>query len=156
MRHKIMIEANAFPSDRYAVASQIRYHGFDPADSLIQWLPRPGETTLHTEDLERLLEQEGDKIALIMIGGVNYYTGQFFDIERITKAGHAKGCVVGWDLAHAVGNVPLKLHEWDVDFACWCSYKYLNGGPGSVAGCFVHERHAEQSGIAALLRLVGA
>jgi kynureninase len=142
-RHKIVIEASAFPSDRYAVASQIRYHGFDPNKSLIEWQPRPGETTLHTQDLERLLEKEGEQIALILIGAVNYYTGQFFDVERITKAGHAKDCVVGWDLAHVAGNLPLKLHEWDVDFACWCSYKYLNGGPGSVAGCFVHERHTD-------------
>jgi kynureninase len=142
-RHKIIIEANTFPSDRYAVASQIRYHGFDPASAMIEWQPRPGETSLHTEDLERLLERDGGEIALILIGAVNYYTGQFFDLERITKAGHATGCVVGWDLAHAAGNVPLKLHDWDIDFACWCSYKYLNGGPGSVAGCFVHERHAD-------------
>jgi kynureninase len=142
-RHKIVIEANAFPSDRYAVASQIRYHGFSPTDSLIEWQPRPGETTLHTEDLEELLEQEGDRVALLLIGAVNYYTGQFFDLDRITRAGHAKGCVVGWDLAHAAGNVPLKLHEWDIDFACWCSYKYLNGAPGGVAGVFVHERHAD-------------
>jgi kynureninase len=142
-RHKIVIEASAFPSDRYAVESQIRFHGFDPASSLIEWQPRQGEATLHTEDLERLLETDGDSIALILIGAVNYYTGQFFEVERITKAGHAKGCVVGWDLAHAAGNVPLRLHDWGVDFACWCSYKYLNSGPGSVAGCFVHERHAD-------------
>jgi kynureninase len=141
-RHKILIESNPFPSDRYAVASQIRYHGFDPATSLIEWKPRPGETILHTEDLERLLEKEGSEIALMLLGAVNYYTGQFFAVERITRAGHAKGCIVGWDLAHAAGNVPLTLHDWDVDFACWCSYKYLNSGPGSVAGCFVHERHA--------------
>jgi kynureninase len=142
-RHKIVIEANAFPSDRYAVASQIRYHGFDLASSLIEWQPRRGEITLHTEDLERLLAREGNDIALMLISAVNYYTGQFFDLERVTRAGRAKGCVVGWDLAHAAGNVPLRLHDWDVDFACWCSYKYLNGGPGSVAGCFVHERHAD-------------
>jgi kynureninase len=151
-RHKILLEANAFPSDRYAVASQIRYHGFDPATSLIEWQSRPGETLLRVEELESLLERDGDSIALILIGGVNYYTGEFYDIERITKAGHAKGCVVGWDLAHAAGNVPLRLHDWDVDFACWCSYKYLNSGPGSVAGCFVHERHAEN---AALPRFCG-
>ena len=142
-RHKIVIEAHAFPSDCYAVASQIRFHGFDPATSLIEWQPRPGEATLHTEDLERLLERHGDEIALLLIGAVNYYTGQFFAVERITQLGHARGCVVGWDLAHAAGNVPLKLHDWGVDFSCWCSYKYLNSGPGSVAGCFVHERHAD-------------
>lgn len=141
-RHKIVIESNAFPSDQYAVDSQIRYHGFDPKTSLIELQPREGETTLRSEDILELIEREGDSIALIMVGGVNYYTGQLFDMAAITKAGHAKGAKVGFDLAHAVGNVPLKLHEWDVDFACWCSYKYLNSGPGSVAGAFVHERHA--------------
>ncbi len=141
-RCKIIIEANAFPSDRYALESQVRYHGFDPADCVIEWRPRPGEITLCTEDLERLLQEEGHTVALIMIGAVNYYTGQFFELDRVTKAGQAQGCMVGWDLAHAAGNVPLQLHDWDIDFACWCSYKYLNGGPGSVAACFVHERHA--------------
>ncbi len=142
-RHKIVIEATAFPSDQYAVASQIRYHGFDPATSLIELTPREGEATIRTEDIEALIEREGDSIALIMLGGVNYYTGQLFEMEKITKSGHAKGCVVGFDLAHAAGNALLKLHDWDVDFACWCSYKYLNSGPGSLAGCFVHERHAK-------------
>lgn len=142
-RFKIVIEASAFPSDRYAVESQLAFHGFNPADGLIELKPRTGETTLRTEDIEQLLAQQGDSIALILIGGVNYYTGQYFELERITKAGHAKGCIVGFDLAHAVGNVVLKLHDWNVDFACWCSYKYLNSGPGSIAGCFVHERHAD-------------
>lgn len=141
-RHKIVIEGNAFPSDRYAVEAQIKFHGFDPETSLIELTPRPGEVTLRTEDIEAVINAEGSSIALIMMGGVNYYTGQFFDLERITKAGHARGCIVGFDLAHAAGNVPLKLHDWGVDFACWCSYKYLNSGPGSIAGCFVHERHA--------------
>ena len=141
-RYKIMIEGNAFPSDRYAVMSQIRYHGFDPETALIELQPRAGEATLWTEDIEERIAQEGDSIALVLIGGVHYYTGQFFALERLARAGHAKGCIVGFDLAHAVGNVPLKLHDWDVDFACWCSYKYLNAGPGSVAGCFVHKRHA--------------
>jgi len=134
-RHKIVIEANAFPSDRYAVASQIRYHGFDPKTSLIEWNP--------SEDIEQLIKREGGNIALMLIGGVNYYTGQLFDMAAITKAGQAVGAIVGFDLAHAAGNVPMKLHDWGVDFAAWCSYKYLNSGPGSVAGCFVHERHAK-------------
>jgi kynureninase len=141
-RHKVLIEANAFPSDQYAVKSQIQYHGYDPANSLIELAPRPGEAAIRTEDIEELIDAEGKKIALVMLGGVNYYSGQAFDFSRITEAGHAKGCVVAFDLAHAIGNLPLKLHDWNVDFAVWCSYKYLNGGPGAIAGCFVHERHA--------------
>ncbi|MCI0698017.1 kynureninase [candidate division KSB1 bacterium] len=141
-RHKIVIEASAFPSDQYAVKSQIHFHGFNPSTSLIELSPQPGEDTIRTQDIETLFEKEGETIALIMLGGVNYATGQLFELDRITKAGHAKGCIAGFDLAHAAGNVILKLHEWDVDFAVWCSYKYLNAGPGSVAGCFVHERHA--------------
>jgi kynureninase len=144
-RHKIVIEARAFPSDHYAVESQIRFHGFDPKSSLLVIEPRPGERTLRNDDIEQLLSDSGDEIALILLGGVNYYTGQLFDMKRITCAGHAKGCYVAFDLAHAAGNVQLKLHDWDVDFACWCSYKYLNAGPGSVAGCFVHERHAREN-----------
>lgn len=142
-RHKIVIEGGAFPSDQYAVASQIRFHGFDPKTSLIELKPRAGEATLRTEDIEALIEKEGKGIALIMMGGVNYYTGQLFDMARITKAGQAQGCVVGFDLAHAAGNALLKLHDWNVDFACWCSYKYLNSGPGGIAGAFVHERHGK-------------
>jgi kynureninase len=141
-RNKILIEANAFPSDQYAVKSQIQYHGFNPAESLIEITPRRGETWTRTEDLEELIDKEGEKIALIMLGGVNYYSGQAFEFSRITDAGQAKGCVVGFDMAHAAGNLPLKLHDWNVDFAVWCSYKYLNAGPGGIAGCFVHERHA--------------
>jgi kynureninase len=141
-RHKILIEANAFPSDQYAVKSQIQYHGYDSAVSLIEVAPRPGESAIRTEDIEKLIDAEGEKIALVMLGGVNYYSGQAFDFSRITAAGHARGCVVAFDLAHAIGNLPLKLHDWNVDFAVWCSYKYLNGGPGAIAGCFVHERHA--------------
>jgi kynureninase len=141
-RHKIVVERGAFPSDQYAVQSQIRFHGFDPATALIELTPRPGEFCLRDDDVEALIERAGDEIALIMLGGVNYVTGQVFDMAGITRAGQARGCVVGFDLAHAAGNIPLKLHEWGPDFAVWCSYKYLNGGPGCTAGCFVHERHA--------------
>jgi kynureninase len=143
-RHKVVVEGGAFPSDQYAVKSQIRFHGFDPATSLIELTPLPGETCLRDEEIDSLIDRAGDEIALILLGGVNYATGQAFDLERITRAGHARGCVVGFDLAHAAGNLPLKLHDWDPDFAVWCSYKYLNGGPGCVAGCFVHERHARE------------
>jgi kynureninase len=141
-RHKIVVERGAFPSDQYAVKSQIRFHGLDTATSLIELTPRGDEACLRDEDIEALIEREGDNIALILLGGVNYATGQAFDMEGITRLGRARGCVVGFDLAHAAGNLPLKLHEWGPDFAAWCSYKYLNGGPGCVAGCFVHERHA--------------
>jgi kynureninase len=143
-RHKIVIEANAFPSDQYAVQSQIKFHGFDVKTSLIELQPRPGETTLRTEDIEALIENDGESIALIMLGGINYYTGQAFEMERIARAGHQKGCVVGFNLAHAAGNLVLNLHDWGVDFAVWCSYKYLNAGPGAIAGCFVHEKHARR------------
>jgi kynureninase len=141
-RYKIVVERGAFPSDQYAVKSQIRFHSLDPATSLIELTPRADEACLRDEDIEELIEREGDTIALILLGGVNYQTGQAFDMEGITRLGRARGCVVGLDLAHAAGNLPLKLHEWGPDFAVWCSYKYLNGGPGCVAGCFVHERHA--------------
>ena len=141
-RHKIVVERGAFPSDQYAVKSQIKVHGYDPSSALIELTPRPGEFCVRDEDAEELIEREGDAIALILLGGVNYATGQAFDMQGITASGHARGCVVGFDLAHAAGNLPLRLHEWGPDFAAWCSYKYLNGGPGCVGGCFVHERHA--------------
>lgn len=141
-RHKILAERGAFPSDQYALQSQIRFHGFDPATSLVELTPLPGEFCLREEEILSLIERSGDEIALIMLGGVNYATGQAFDMEHITRAGHAHGCVVGFDLAHAAGNLELELHDWGPDFAVWCSYKYLNGGPGCIAGCFVHERHA--------------
>lgn len=141
-RNKIVIERGAFPSDRYAVESQIKFHGLDPRVSLIELTPRQGESVLRTEDIIETIEREGESVALIMLGGVNYYTGQAFDMRAITEAGHKCGAVVGFDLAHAAGNLELHLHDWNVDFAVWCSYKYLNGGPGAVAAAFVHDRHA--------------
>ena len=146
-RFRIVIEAGAFPSDRYAVASQARFHGFDPGDAVVELAPRDGEVALRTEDVEAWLAANGSSVALVMIGGVQYYTGQWHDIERITAAGHAAGALVGWDLAHAAGNVPLQLHDHGVDFAAFCSYKYLNSGPGSVSGAFVHERWSERTDI---------
>jgi kynureninase len=140
-RHKVVIEKGAFPSDRYAVESQIKFHGFDPAVSLIEVAPREGESTLRTEDIVEVIERE--RPATVMFGGVNYYTGQAFDMREITSAGHRAGAIVGFDLAHAAGNIELQMHDWDVDFAAWCSYKYLNAGPGGIAGVFVHERHAD-------------
>jgi kynureninase len=141
-RYKIVIESDAFPSDKYAVESQLRHHGFDDNEGLILWKPRQGEELLRYEDLENILNKHGNEIALVMIGGVNYYTGQFFDLKRIADLGHKQGCMVGFDCAHGAGNVPLNLHDSGADFAIWCTYKYLNSGPGSLSGCFVHERHA--------------
>lgn len=143
-RYKILIENDAFPSDKYAVESQLRHHGFDDKEGLLVWKPRKGEELLRYDDLEALLKSQGDEIALVMIGGVNYYTGQFFNLKRIADLAHRYGCMVGFDCAHGAGNVDLKLHDSGADFAVWCSYKYLNSGPGSLAGCFVHERHANR------------
>ncbi|MBX7242470.1 MAG: kynureninase [Bacteroidia bacterium] len=140
-RFKIVIESDAFPSDAYAVESQLKFHGYSPEEGLIKISPREGETLIREEDISALIKKEGKSIALILLGGVNYYTGQLFDIKKITALAHQKDIMVGWDLAHAAGNVILKLHEWEVDFAAWCSYKYLNSGPGAVAGCFIHQKH---------------
>ncbi len=141
-RHAIVIEDSAFPSDSYAVQSQAALHGFDPADAIIRLRPRDGEHALRTDDILEALDRHGRRVALVLLGGVNYLTGQVMDFARITAHARVLGIPIGWDLAHAVGNVPLALHDWGADFACWCSYKYLNSGAGAVAGCFVHERHA--------------
>jgi len=141
-RTKILCEEKAFPSDQYALESQMKFHGLNPEEHIIELSPRAGEHHLREEDIISTIEKEGESIAMIMIGGVNYYTGQVMPMEAITKAGHNAGAIVGFDCAHAAGNVALELHHWGVDFAAWCSYKYLNSGPGSTAGIFVHERHA--------------
>jgi kynureninase len=141
-RHALLIEKRAFSSDRYAAEAQVRHHGLNPERSLIEVGPREGEHTIRMEDLCERIERDGAQIATVMLPGVQYLTGQRFDVEALTRVARAAGCRVGFDLAHAVGNVPLSLHDWDVDFAVWCSYKYLNSGPGATAGCFVHERHA--------------
>lgn len=140
-RYKIICEAKAFPSDQYAFETQARYHGFDPVNAVVEVAPREGEHTLRTEDIIDTINKHGDSVAVVLLGGINYYTGQFFDLEAITKAAHAVGAYAGFDLAHAAGNVELHLHDWDIDFACWCSYKYLNSGPGGVAGVYIHEKH---------------
>ncbi|WP_243147566.1 kynureninase [Scytonema sp. UIC 10036] len=142
-KYKILIESPVFPSDRYAVTSQIQFHGYDPAIALLEIQPREGETCIRTEDIESLLDKEGASIALVLLGAVNYLTGQFFEIQKIVDRAHFHDCIVGLDLAHAAGNVPLALHDWNVDFAVWCNYKYINAGPGAIAGCFVHEKYAE-------------
>ncbi len=140
-KNKIIIEGDAFPSDIYAVESHMKHHGIDPLESLIKLRPREGEVIIRLEDIINVIEQNSESVSLIMLGGVNYYTGQLFDMKKITQVAHNHGILVGFDLAHAVGNVLLLLHDWNVDFAVWCSYKYLNSGPGSVAGAFIHERH---------------
>jgi len=151
-RIKILFETKPFPSDHYAFESQARLHGLDPKDVLVEMQPREGEITLRTEDIVAKINELGDELAVVCFGAVNYFTGQFFDIVSITNAGHAVGANVGFDLAHAAGNVPLHLHDQNVDFACWCSYKYLNSGPGGVSGAFVHEKHHANK---ELIRLAG-
>jgi kynureninase len=140
-RFKIICEAKAFPSDQYALEQQARFHGLNPKDAIVEVAPREGEDLIAEEDILKAISEHGDSVALVIFGGVNYYTGQVFNMKRITEAGHEVGAQVGFDLAHGAGNIPLELHDWDVDFACWCSYKYLNSGPGNVSGMFVHERH---------------
>lgn len=140
-RFRIIMEGNAFPSDQYAVETQAKWHGFNPDDAIVEIFPRNGEHGLRTEDIVAAVNQAGDSLALVLFSGVHYQTGQFFDISAITKAAHSVGAYAGFDLAHAMGNVELKLHQWNVDFAVWCSYKYLNSGPGGIGGVFVHERH---------------
>jgi kynureninase len=151
-RYRILIDEPTFPSDLYAVQSQLRHHGYDPAQGLLTVRPRDGEHTVREEDVEEFLERRGSEIAVVLLSGINFLTGQFMDMERLTAAAHRWGCVVGFDLAHGAGNVPLRLHDWQADFAVWCGYKYLNGGPGAVGGCFVHERHGRDT---ALPRLAG-
>ena len=140
-RSKILIESDAFPSDRYAVESQLKFHGLNPKTHLIEWKPRAGDDLLHLEDLEQIMDRHGQEIALILVGGVNYYTGQYLALKEITTLGHGQGCNVGFDLAHGAGNIFPDLHDSGADFAAWCNYKYLNSGPGSIASAFVHERH---------------
>jgi kynureninase len=144
-RFKILMEEPAFPSDTYAVKTQIAHHGLDAKDALVLARARNGETTIRTEDILDLINKHADQLAVVMFGGVNFFTGQLFDVKEITAAAREHGIIAGFDLAHAIGNVRLALHEWDVDFAVWCSYKYLNAGPGAVAGAFVHERHASNT-----------
>jgi kynureninase len=140
-RYKIICEYKAFPSDQYALETQVRSHGFDPNDAIIEVKPRDGEYVIRTEDILSVIEKNKKELELVLFGGVNYFTGQVFEMGKITAAGHKAGALVGFDLAHAAGNVKLNLHGWDVDFACWCSYKYLNSGPGCVGGAFIHEKH---------------
>ena len=141
-KYKILCEAKAFPSDQYALESQVKFHGFEYDDAVIEVAPRQGEHTLRTEDILKAIEDNKDALALVMFGGVNYYTGQVLEMQQIATKANQLGITVGFDLAHAVGNVPLQLHDWNVDFACWCSYKYLNSGPGGVSGIYIHEKHA--------------
>ncbi len=144
-RRKIVIEDAAFPSDSYAVQSHAAFRGFDPGEAVVRLKPRAGEQTLRTDDVVEAIRELDESLGLVLLGGVNYLTGQVMDFARITEAGRRAGAIVGWDLAHAAGNIPLRLHDWGVDFACWCSYKYLNSGAGAVAGCFIHERHVRNT-----------
>lgn len=144
---KILMEGGAFPSDQYVVESQAKFHGFDPEEAIVEIFPREGEHTLRTEDIIHKIQELGGELALILFGGLNYYTGQVFDMPAITKAGHQVGAIVGFDLAHVAGNIPLKLHEWEVDFASWCTYKYMNSSPGGVSGVFIHEKHAQDTAL---------
>jgi kynureninase len=146
-RYKIIMEGGAFPSDQYAMETQVRWHGLDPKSAIIEVFPRDGEDCLHTEDILLAIKTHGKEAVLVMFGGVNYYTGQWYDMKAITDAAHSEGVIAGFDLAHAAGNVPLELHNWNVDFALWCSYKYLNSGPGGPSGVFIHERHATNTGL---------
>jgi len=140
-RYKIICEAKAFPSDQYALESQVKFHGLNYDDAVVEVAPRAGEYTIRLEDILAAIEQHKDSVALVLFGGVNYYTGQLFNMQAITKAAHSVGAICGFDLAHAAGNIELYLHDWSIDFACWCSYKYLNSGPGGVSGIFIHEKH---------------
>ncbi|MFY7963925.1 MAG: kynureninase, partial [Chitinophagaceae bacterium] len=144
-KYKIICEAKAFPSDQYALESQVKFHGFDYDDAVIEIAPRANEYNIRTEDILSAIEEHKDSVALVLFGGVNYYTGQVFDMKTITAAAHKVGVLCGFDLAHAAGNIELHLHDWDVDFACWCSYKYLNSGPGGVSGVYIHEKHASNT-----------
>ncbi|HET8754073.1 MAG TPA: kynureninase [Salinimicrobium sp.] len=146
-RYKIICEEKAFPSDQYMISSQVRFHGLEPKNAIIEIKKRVGEHNFRTEDILAKIEETGEECALILLGGVNYYTGQVLDMEKITKAGKKIGAFVGWDLAHAAGNIELKLHDWDVDFAAWCSYKYMNSGPGNASGCFINEKYHGQKDI---------
>jgi kynureninase len=146
-RFKILMEANAFPSDQYAIESQVRFHGYNPDEAIIELVPRVGEYTIRNEDVLEVIEKNKEELALVMIGAVNYLSGQYFDLKSITEKAHEHKIICGFDLAHAMGNVPLQLHDWKVDFACWCSYKYLNSGPGGVAGIFVHDIHGNDSSL---------
>src|SRR5262245_51591354 len=151
-RFKVLMEEPAFPSDTYAIKTQLMHHGLDPKDAIVLARPRKGEFTVRTEDILDLIDEQADQLVVVWIGALNFFTGQLVDIGRVTTAAQKHGIIVGFDLAHAAGNVPLSLHDWNIDFAVWCSYKYLNAGPGAVAGAFVHERHATNT---KLLRLAG-